>query len=188
MRMKKIGTAILGIVGALSIIGMAVSSGCTGNASASVQKKIGDTTWTLGGSLGSGGGGTTPPKTTFFTANALLDITGTTYPVGQTGTGTVTVLDGSNTMLGATTFGWTQSAANTLVATDPTSVDNYIAGFPTAANYTVEVSGAPPPDDGTSHTSAVAFKYQGVTLASASATFAATCPPPIVHSPVRCHL
>jgi hypothetical protein len=188
MRLAKIGTRLVSIVGAVSVAGMVLSSGCTESGTGTVSVKRGNTTY--GGSVtigNGGGGGTTPPKT-FFAADTMLDITGTNYAVGASGNATLTVLDANNNTLGTGTFGWTQSAPNTMVLTDPTSVDNYIAGFPTAVNYTMEVSAAPPPADGTAHTAAVAFKYQGTTVASASATFAATCPPPNVNSPVRCHL
>jgi hypothetical protein len=124
-----------------------------------------------------------------LTVNAstiYIDTTGTDFPLGGTGTVTLSVEDSANTVIASQSFTWITSGTH-LVFQDVSAVQSWLNEFPSADNVTYSLAVASPPANGVSHSLSAAVVYQGTSQASATLTFVAQCVPK-VHTITPCHL
>lgn len=98
-----------------------------------------------------------------------LDVSGSTVPFANSGTGTILALNQSGTPIASNTISWSKSGTELSFAA-PSTVATWMASQPYACGYDIKVnSGATIPNG--RHTIAVSGKFNGQTLLSASREF-----------------
>lgn len=114
-------------------------------------------------------------QTAAVTVNDLyIETAGTDFGLNTSGNVALTVLDSNGGAIAASTFPWVKSGTR-LVFVDPTSVQNWLNQYPSAANVSSKLVVGSTPVDGQDHTLTTAVVYQGTTQASQTQTFAAEC-------------
>jgi len=163
------------VLGALVVIGAAAMTGCGWNAT--VKKTIGKPA-----EIDVGISGTFPAairamamQTAAVTADTLyIDTTGTDFALSTSGNVAITLTDSGGSVIASSTFPWVKSGTR-LVFVDPTSVQNWINQYPSAANVSSHLVVGNSPVDGQDHQLASAVVYQGSVQASQTATLDAQC-------------
>ena len=109
------------------------------------------------------------------TADTLyIDTSGTDFALSTSGNVAITLTDSSGGVIGSSTFPWIKSGTR-LVFSDPTSVQNWLNQYPSAANASAHLVVGNTPVDGQDHVISSAIVYQGTTQASQVVTAPAEC-------------
>jgi hypothetical protein len=114
-------------------------------------------------------------QTAAVTVNDLyIETAGTDFGLDTSGNVALTLLDSNRAAIAASTFPWAKSGTR-LVFVDPTSVQNWLNQYPSAANVSSKLVVGSTPVDGQDHQLTTAVVYQGATQASQTQTFSAEC-------------
>jgi len=109
------------------------------------------------------------------TADTLyIDTSGTDFALSASGNVAITLTDSSGNVIASSTFPWIKSGTR-LIFSDPTSVQNWLNQYPSAANASSQLVVGSTPVDGQDHVISSAIVYQGSTQASQVATVPAEC-------------